>query len=1285
LIAGGLTYPTTDGSNGQVLTTNGSGTLNFVSPSAFGSMTFVGDDSTGSTINTAETLKFTGSNNITTTVIDDTVTITGSKDINVNSITSGDSSAIQVADDMNVSGTLTAPTFVTNNISSSDSSAIQINDAINVSGNITLPKETNASVIADTFITRNAHIEAATTAVVNLTVTVGSKPADGKWFGQGSSACYYINGVAAPYIDIQQGKIYRFNQSAASNSTHPINIYYDEYKSRAFPDFTGTSYVTKVGTAGTSGAYTEVYVDIPARGRLSYQCQNHVFMGSFIVIKGAADPIQFVSDDSSGFYVGGNESVKFAGGNSIDTIATQDATDTITIALSNAITINEISSTDSTAIQINDGLNVSGQINMQGNLIKGVANPVAAQDVATKNYVDSGIAGFGPGTVTSITAGTGLTASPSNPITSTGTISLDFSTVVARIVGDDSTGTDLRVGETIKIAGTSNITTAVSGDTLTITGPSLNNLFTVVGDDSTGTSFNNGEILKIAGTSNITTAVSGDTLTITGPNLSSFITASSSDILTNKTIDANGTGNSISNIEVADFAAGVIDTDLTSVSASDDTLPSAKAVKAYIDSQNTAQSYNLTFVGDDSTGTTVTTGEIFKIAGTSNITTAVSGDTLTITGSKDIDINSISSTDSTAIQINDAVNISGLLTANAGLTINNNSNTWLFGSNGSLTFPDSTIQNTAARITVVGDDSTGVTLNAGETIKIAGTSNITTAVSGDTLTITGPNLSGYLTSVPKDIDVNSISSGDSTAIQINDSINISGTVTANSGLVANGITYPTTDGTTNQVLVTNGSGILSFTSLNSFAGITFVGDDSTGSTINTAETLKFTGSNNITTTVIDDTVTITGSKDINVNSISSGDSSAIQINDNVNVSGTFNAKTIVTNDLISEDSTAINVLDGMNVSGTLSADVLDVNEISSSDSSAIQINDSLNASGTITAASFVTHGASGNITGVNNIEVNQISSNDSTAVQVADGLNVSGTLTASTIVTNDISSGDSTAIQINDAVNVSGVITGGSNVIASQNLISNNSSGDEGGEILLAKPQTNSTIAGTGVTIDVWQNRLRFFEQGGSARGYYIDITNGGAGVSTLLSGGGSVPKDIDINSITSSDSSAIQINDAVNIAGTLSVGGNVISNVSDPVANQDAATKNYVDTQLSGGASTSFFVADDTSTVTTIDSGSTFKVIGAGSVTTALDGDTITITGAGGATTYTFIGDDSTGTTLAGGSTLQVLGGEGIGTAVMGNVITITNTSTQLEIDGGSAYSVYNAISEALIDGGTA
>lgn len=59
--------------------------------------------------------------------------------------------------------------------------------------------------------------------------------------------------------------------------------------------------------------------------------------------------------------------------------------------------------------------------------------------------------------------------------------------------------------------------------------------------------------------------------------------------LTNKTIDANGTGNSITNLEVADFASGVIDTDISSTSGSDDTLPSAKAAKTYVD--NTVAKY----------------------------------------------------------------------------------------------------------------------------------------------------------------------------------------------------------------------------------------------------------------------------------------------------------------------------------------------------------------------------------------------------------------------------------------------------------------------------------------------------------------------------------------------------------------------------------------------------------------------------------------------------------------------------------------------------------------------
>ena len=72
---------------------------------------------------------------------------------------------------------------------------------------------------------------------------------------------------------------------------------------------------------------------------------------------------------------------------------------------------------------------------------------------------------------------------------------------------------------------------------------------------------------------------------------------------------------------------------------------------------------------------------------------------------------------------------------------------------------------------------------------------------------------------------------------------------------------------------------------------------------------------------------------------------------------------------------------------------------------------------------------------------------------------------------------------------------------ATPGLTLSNSSGDEGGEMLLSKPATNTSIAGTGVTIDVYRNQLRIFEQGGNARGVYIDLTACNNSVGTNLLG----------------------------------------------------------------------------------------------------------------------------------------------------------------------------------------
>ncbi len=89
---------------------------------------------------------------------------------------------------------------------------------------------------------------------------------------------------------------------------------------------------------------------------------------------------------------------------------------------------------------------------------------------------------------------------------------------------------------------------------------------------------------------------------------------------------------------------------------------------------------------------------------------------------------------------------------------------------------------------------------------------------------------------------------------------------------------------------------------------------------------------------------------------------------------------------------------------------------------------------------------------------------------------------------------------------VSGNTTVSGDVISLQYLKSLNSNGEEGGEIFLNKPQTGTTLNG-GVTVDVYQNKIRFFEQGGTARGAYIDLTAciGGAGTNLLSGGGGEV------------------------------------------------------------------------------------------------------------------------------------------------------------------------------------
>jgi len=133
------------------------------------------------------------------------------------------------------------------------------------------------------------------------------------------------------------------------------------------------------------------------------------------------------------------------------------------------------------------------------------------------------------------------------------------------------------------------------------------------------------ETLTLTGGTGIDT--SGSSNTVTFAIDSTVATLTGSQTLTNKTIDVDN--NTVSNIEVDNLKSGVLDTDLSSVSGSDDTLASAKAIKTYVDSQVTAQ--DLDFQGDSGGALSIDLdSETLDIAGGTGIDTSGSGNTLTV-------------------------------------------------------------------------------------------------------------------------------------------------------------------------------------------------------------------------------------------------------------------------------------------------------------------------------------------------------------------------------------------------------------------------------------------------------------------------------------------------------------------------------------------------------------------------------------------------------------------------------------------------------------------------------
>ena len=147
--------------------------------------------------------------------------------------------------------------------------------------------------------------------------------------------------------------------------------------------------------------------------------------------------------------------------------------------------------------------------------------------------------------------------------------------------------------------------------------------------------------------------------------------------LTNKTFDANGTGNSLSNVDFADFASGVVADEDNMSSNSATKLATQQSIKAYVDSEISGISTTALSVGN--TSATVADGGSngsFTVVCEGNTEMTVTDDgvrvhgNLTVDGTQTIINTSTLSVEDNIIEVNRNVSANSGMPSISGLKIN---------------------------------------------------------------------------------------------------------------------------------------------------------------------------------------------------------------------------------------------------------------------------------------------------------------------------------------------------------------------------------------------------------------------------------------------------------------------------------------------------------------------------------------------------------------------------------------------------------------------------------------
>ena len=276
--------------------------------------------------------------------------------------------------------------------------------------------------------------------------------------------------------------------------------------------------------------------------------------------------------------------------------------------------------------QVEFNIDVSGVSTEQFVVKDGVIEPTTDNDIdlgsSSKQFKDLHI--NGTANIDSLAADTANIDGGSIDGATLGTNSAITQAVIDNVNIDGATightsDTDLMTlaSGVLTVAGEVSMTTLdIGGTNVTATAAELN---LMDGGTSAGTT-------AVAGSDGIVTNDGGTMRQTTVDTFDTYLAATTK-TLTNKTLDADN--NTVSNLEVDNLKSGVLDTDLSSVAGTDTTLASAKAIKAYVDAQLTAQ--DLDFQGDSGGALSIDLdSETLDIAGGTGIDTSGSGNTLTV-------------------------------------------------------------------------------------------------------------------------------------------------------------------------------------------------------------------------------------------------------------------------------------------------------------------------------------------------------------------------------------------------------------------------------------------------------------------------------------------------------------------------------------------------------------------------------------------------------------------------------------------------------------------------------